>query len=196
MEVITYEPPSINKNDMKNIDKTLDNVYQLLYDLIDADIKKHIISGDIEENHKPISIERKIELQLSINPYRLLNSLDYRLNVIENVFNMDGDAFRIWKVDIIDNYDSDSKLYYKIMIDYVNLFKKKIINNNESMDTEDQFQATYNLVFRPHHDGQPKWKIKKCKLKKKILGKPNEKNNDYEHILFNYIMELHNKHGY
>jgi hypothetical protein len=194
MEEIKYEPPEIYKGDMDNIDKTLDTVYELLYKLINRDIINHIISGNIV-GPKPISIERKRELILKRSPYLLL-SKDYRLNVIYNVFNMDGDAFRIWKCDILDNYDNESKCYYKIMIEYINIFKKETINNNETMDTEDQFQATYNLVFRPHHDGQPKWKIKKCKLKKKILGKPNPKNNDYEHILFNYIMYLHNKHGY
>jgi hypothetical protein len=65
------------------------------------------------------------------------------------------------------------------------------------MNLNNKFQHTYNLVFKPHHiRGESKWKIKKCKLKKKILGTPNEKNTDYEYILFNYIMELHQKHGY
>jgi len=194
MDEILYDPPEIAKKDIANIDKTLDTVYQLLYKLIDKDIQKHLISGDIV-GQRPLSPKRKLEYQLSQNPYLLLNS-DYRLNVIYNVFNMGGDAFRIWTTDIIDNYDNESKCYYKIMIEYINIFKKETINNNEIMDIEDKFQATYNLVFRPHHDGQPKWKIKKCKLKKKILGKPNPKNNDYEHILFNYIMFLHDKHGY
>jgi hypothetical protein len=64
-------------------------------------------------------------------------------------------------------------------------------------ELEDKFQNTYNLVFRPHHiEGESKWKVKKCKLKKKILGKSNPKNNDYEYILFNYIMDLHDKYGF
>tara|TARA_R110000765_G_scaffold72094_2_gene140037 strand:+ start:764 stop:970 length:207 start_codon:yes stop_codon:yes gene_type:complete len=62
---------------------------------------------------------------------------------------------------------------------------------------EEKFQNTYNLIFRPHHiKGESKFKVKKCKLKKKILGKTNDKNTDYEYILFNYIMELHERHGY
>ena len=35
---------------------------------------------------------------------------------------------------------------------------------------EEKFQNTYNLVFRPHHIyGEPKFKTKKCKLKKKNI---------------------------
>ena len=53
---------------------------------------------------------------------------------------------------------------------------------------EEKFQNTYNLVFRPHHiKGESKFKV---------LGSANDKNTDYEYLLFNYIMELHERHGY
>ena len=66
------------------------------------------------------------------------------------------------------------------------------------MNLEEKFQNTYNLVFRPHHIyGEPKFKTKKCKLKKKILNQnTNSINIDYEYLLFNYILELHERHGY
>ena len=37
-EQILYTPPDISKKDIKNIDKTLDTIYELLYDLIDKDM--------------------------------------------------------------------------------------------------------------------------------------------------------------
>ena len=41
-EEILYTPPDISKKDIKNIDKSLDTIYELLYKLIDKDIKLHI----------------------------------------------------------------------------------------------------------------------------------------------------------
>ena len=48
-EEILYTPTDISKKDIKNIDKTLDTIYELLYDLIDKDIKLHIEKKNIIE---------------------------------------------------------------------------------------------------------------------------------------------------
>ena len=46
---ILYTPPDISKKDIKNIDKSLDTIYELLYKLIDKDIKLHIEKKNIIE---------------------------------------------------------------------------------------------------------------------------------------------------
>ena len=48
-EEILYTPPDISKKDIKNIDKSLDTIYELLYNLIDKDIKLHIEKKNIIE---------------------------------------------------------------------------------------------------------------------------------------------------
>ena len=48
-EDILYTPPDISKKDIKNIDKSLDTIYELLYNLIDKDIKLHIEKKNIIE---------------------------------------------------------------------------------------------------------------------------------------------------
>ena len=48
-EEILYTPPDISKKDIKNIDKTLDTIYKLLYNLVDKDIKLHIEKKNIIE---------------------------------------------------------------------------------------------------------------------------------------------------
>jgi len=48
-EEILYTPPDISKKDIKNIDKTLDTIYELLYNQIDKDIKLHIEKKNIIE---------------------------------------------------------------------------------------------------------------------------------------------------
>ena len=46
---ILYSPPNISKKDIKNIDKSLDTIYELLYNLVDKDIKLHIEKNNIIE---------------------------------------------------------------------------------------------------------------------------------------------------
>ena len=46
---ILYTPPDISKKDIKNIDKSLDTIYELLYNLVDKDIKLHIEKKNIIE---------------------------------------------------------------------------------------------------------------------------------------------------
>jgi hypothetical protein len=48
-EEILYTPPDISKKDIKNIDKSLDTIYELLYNLVDKDIKLHIEKKNIIE---------------------------------------------------------------------------------------------------------------------------------------------------
>jgi len=48
-EEILYTPPDISKKDIKNIDKSLDTIYELLYNLVDKDIKLHIKKKNIIE---------------------------------------------------------------------------------------------------------------------------------------------------
>ena len=48
MEDITFETPEIYKNDQKQINKILDEIYKYLYDLIKKDIKENIYNNNNE----------------------------------------------------------------------------------------------------------------------------------------------------
>ena len=48
MEEPTFETPEIYKNDKKQIDKILNEIYQYLYDLIKKDIKENISNNNNE----------------------------------------------------------------------------------------------------------------------------------------------------
>ena len=48
-EEIFYISPEISKKDIKSIDKTLDTIYELLYKLIEEDIKLFIEKNNIIE---------------------------------------------------------------------------------------------------------------------------------------------------
>lgn len=48
MESPTFETPEIYKNDQKQIDKILHEIYQYLYDLIKKDIKENISNNNNE----------------------------------------------------------------------------------------------------------------------------------------------------
>ncbi len=91
-------------------------------------------------------------------------------------------------------------IYIKIILDEIrNIFKNTplIFSNIQptNMPTENQFNHTFDLVFGNHYDGTNRWRSKKAKLKRKYTEKTDGKYTDYELILFNYIISLHERLG-
>lgn len=81
-----------------------------------------------------------------------------------------------------------------ILLKHLNLiFKNKTIKINRSMDyqiTADEFELIYNKVFRPYYttENNNKLRQKKFRLKNKLVKGCVNKNDDYEIILFKYIL--------
>lgn len=81
-----------------------------------------------------------------------------------------------------------------ILLKHLNLiFKNKTIKINRSMDyqiTADEFELIYNKVFRPYYttENNNKLRQKKFRLKNKLVKGCVNKEEDYEIILFKYIL--------
>ena len=102
------------------------------------------------------------------------------------------ETIRRFKANLMSRYGQDITENYYVMIEYLKVFKNKNINIIKDMSelSESQiFNIVYNDVFKPHHtkEDASKWKQKKFRLKKKVVGGVITKTDDYELIMFNYI---------
>tara|TARA_R110000765_G_scaffold376691_5_gene467427 strand:- start:213 stop:755 length:543 start_codon:yes stop_codon:yes gene_type:complete len=139
-------------------------------------------------------INKRIHFHTEENNDFELTKEDILEQVFHNFEDKERDIFTK-KKQLLNN----PNVYENHILNYIQLYKNKKINIITDMDTltfEDTFRRTYNLVFHDDAEwGTNKWKQHKKNLKKKVIDRINnpELNKDYQVILFNYIMDLHNK---
>ena len=152
------------------------NINNLIKNSVDT-----ILSSDIDFSSL-LYTEKKDEKYK--NEYMILN------DVYGSSYN--NETIRRFKSNLMSRYGQDITENYYVMIEYLKVFKNKNINIIKDMSdlSESQiFNIVYNEVFKPHHtkEDASKWKQKKFRLKKKVVGGVVSKTDDYELIMFNYI---------
>jgi len=152
------------------------NIQDLIKNRVD-----NILSTDIDFSSL---LYTEIKDEKYKNEYMILN------DVYGSSYN--NETIRRFKANLMSRYGQDITENYYVMIEYLKVFKNKNINIIKDMSelSESQiFNIVYNDVFKPHHtkEDASKWKQKKFRLKKKVVGGVITKTDDYELIMFNYI---------
>ncbi len=115
-------------------------------------------------------------------------------DILNKIFKNEDRKTHLFKQRLITRYGEDKLDNYYILIEYVkNIFKTKttiILDNMDFIISEKQFENVYQKVFRPYQtiDNKEKLKQKKFRLKKKLCKGCVTKEDDYESILFRFIV--------
>lgn len=155
------------KNDFKNLSEE-----QILFF-----INKRL-NEDKDWYNIDISINKKIELE----------------DILKKIFTNKDRKTYSFKKRLLERYGDDKIDNYFILIEYIkNIFKTKtniIVDNMDFIISEEQFEEVYNKIFRPYQtiDNKEKFKQKKFRLKKKLCKGCITKDEDYEVILFRFIV--------
>jgi len=116
-------------------------------------------------------------------------------DILKNIFTNNTHKNKYYIIKrLIERYGEDKLDNYYILIEYIkNIFKTKtniITDKMDFMISEKQFEEIYQKVFRPYQtfDNKDKFKQKKFRLKKKLCKGCITKEDDYESILFKFIV--------
>jgi hypothetical protein len=165
-----------------------------IFKILKSTIKDKLLL-DLKKDFKHLSED---ELLFFINK-RLNEDKDWDHNnqlqhILKTLFTNDDRKTYLFKQRLSERYGQDKLDNYYILIEFVkNIFKTKttiILDNMDFIISEKQFENVYQKVFRPYQtiDNKEKLKQKKFRLKKKLCKGCVTKEQDYECILFRFIV--------
>lgn len=114
--------------------------------------------------------------------------------ILKKIFTNDDRKTYLFKQRLCERYGNDKLDNYYILLQYIkNIFKTKtnlIVDKMNFLISEKEFEEVYEKVFRPYQttDNKDKLKQKKFRLKKKLCKGCITKEDDYECILFSFIL--------